>query len=68
MKNVLLQIALIRKIRNDLYNYLLIENILTFYNAIILIKSVVNKNKNECYYNIFLEKGLCKDESNTEYF
>ena len=68
MKNVLLQIALIRKIRNDLYNYLLIEKILTFYNAIILIKSVVNKNKNECYYNIFLEKGLCKDESNTEYF
>ena len=68
MKNVLLQIALIRQIKNDLYNYLLIEKILTFYNAIILIKSVVNKNKNECYYNIFLEKGLCKDESNTEYF
>ena len=68
MKNVLLQIALIRQIKNDLYNYLLIEKILTFYNAIILIKSVVNKNKNEYYYNIFLEKGLYKDKSNTEYF
>ena len=26
------------------------------------------KNKNECYYNIFLEKGSYKDKSNTEYF
>ena len=33
-----------------------------------LIKSVVNKNKNGYYYNIFLEKGLYKDKSNTEYF
>ena len=57
---MLLQIALIRKIRNDLYNYLLIEKILTFYNAVKLIKSVVNKNKNKYYYNIFLEKGLYK--------
>ena len=32
----------------------------------ILIKSVVNKKKNECYYNIFLEKGSNKNESNTE--
>ena len=32
------------------------------------IKSVVNKNKNEDYYNIFLEKGSYKDKSNTEYF
>ena len=31
-----------------------IEKILTFYNVIILIISVVNKNKNNYYYNIFL--------------
>ena len=34
----------------------------------ILIKSIVNENKNNCYYNIFLEKGTCKDKSNTRYF
>ena len=34
----------------------------------ILIKSVVNKNKNEYYYNIFLEKGSYKDKSDTRYF
>ena len=32
------------------------------------IKSVVNKNKNKYYYNIFSEKGSYKDRSNTEYF
>ena len=35
---------------------------LTFHNVIILIKLVVNKNKNKCYYNIFLEKGSYKDK------
>ena len=44
------------------------EKILTSHNLIILIKSVVNKNKNNYYYNIFLEKGQYKDKSNTEYF
>ena len=39
----------------------------TFHNVIILIKSVVNKNKNDYYYNIFLEKGLYK-EPDTQYF
>ena len=39
------------------YNSLPIEKILTFHNVIILITSVVNKDKNEYYYNIFLEKG-----------
>ena len=34
----------------------------------ILIKSIVNENKNNYYYNIFLEKGTCKDKSNTRYF
>ena len=57
-----------REIRIDLCNSFPTEKILTFHNVIILIKSVVNKNKNEYYYNIFLEKGLYKDKSNTEYF
>ena len=52
----------------DSYNSLPIEKVLTFHNAIMLIKSVIHKNKNNCYYNIFLEKGLHKDKSNTEYF
>ena len=55
------------KIRIDSYNPLPIEKILTFY-VVILIKSVVNKNKNEHYYNLFLEKGFYKDKSNTQYF
>ena len=45
-------------------NYLPIQKILTFHNVILLIKSVINKNKNKYYYNIFLEKGLYKDKSN----
>ena len=49
------------RIRIDSYNSLPIEKILTFHNVIIYIKSVVNKNKNYYYYNIFLEKGLYKD-------
>ena len=32
------------------------------------IKSVVKKNENKYYYNIFLEKGSHKDKSNTQYF
>ena len=56
------------RIRIDLYNSLPIEKILTFHNIIILVKSVFNKNKNEFYYNIFLEKGSYKDKSSTEYF
>ena len=31
----------------------------------VLIKSVVNENNNNYYYNIFLEKGYYKDKSNT---
>ena len=56
------------RIRIDSNNSLPIEKILTFNNVIILIKSVVNKNKNEYYYNILLEKSLYKDKSNTQYF
>ena len=36
---------------------------MTFHNVTILIMSVVNKNKNKCYYNIFLEKGSYKGSS-----
>ena len=56
------------RIRIDSYNSLPIEKILTFYNVTILIKSVVNENKNHYYYNIFLEKGSNKHKSNTQYF
>ena len=48
------------KIRIDSYNSLAIKKILTLHNVIILFKSVVNKNKNKYYYNIFLEKVSCK--------
>ena len=56
------------KIRIDSYDSLPIEKMFTFHNVIILIKSVVNRNKNEYYYNAFLEKYSYKDISNTEYF
>ena len=35
---------------------------------LLLIKSVVNKNKNRNYYNIFLEKSSYRDKSDTRYF
>ena len=38
------------------------------HNAIILIKSVLNEDKNEYYFNIYLEESLYKDKSNAEYF
>ena len=36
--------------------------------SLILIKWVVNKNKNNYCYNICLENGFYKDKSNTKYF
>ena len=56
------------RIRIDSFNYLPIEKIWTFQNVIILIKSVVNKNKNNYYCNMFLEKGSYEDKSNIQYF
>ena len=44
------------KIKVDSYNFLPLEKTLTFHNVIILIKSVFNKDKNNYYYNIFLEE------------
>ena len=35
-----------------------IERILTLHNVTIHIKSVLNEDKNHCYYKIFLEKCL----------
>ena len=55
-KKVALQIVLIIILEKSE----LTQEILTFHDVIILIKSVVSKNKSKCYYNIFLEKGLCK--------
>ena len=55
-------------IRLDSYNSFPIEKILSFHNVIILVKSIVNKNKSEHYYSMFLEKGSFKDKSNTRYF
>ena len=44
------------RIRFASYDSLTIKKELNFHNVIILFKSVVNKNKNEYYYDIFLEK------------
>ena len=38
------------------HNSLLLEKILTLHNVIIHIKSIFNDDKNNCYYNVFLEK------------
>ena len=44
------------KIKVDSYDSLPIEKRLTLHNVIILIKSVLNKDKNQYYYKICLEK------------
>ena len=44
--------------RIDSYDSLPIEKILTFHNVIMLIKSAVNKSKNE-YYIIYFYKKVC---------
>ena len=44
------------KIKVDPYDSLPIEKILTLYNVIIFIKSVLNKDKNHYSDKIFLEK------------
>ena len=54
------------RIRIDSWKSLPIKKAQFFYNLIIPIKSVVNKNENNYYYSIFLEKGLYKDKSNTK--
>ena len=44
------------KIKIDLYDSLPLEKTMTLCNVIILVKLVWNKDKNNYYYNIFLEK------------
>ena len=44
------------KIKIDSYDSLPIEKILTLHNVIILIKSVLSKDKNHYYYKTFLQK------------
>ena len=44
------------KIKVDPYDSLPIAKILALHNLLILIKSVLNKDKNHFYYSIFLEK------------
>ena len=44
------------KIKVDSYDSLLIEQIFALHNVIIPIKSVLNKDQNQYYYNKFLEK------------
>ena len=59
VKKVVFQIALIIILQeSELIHVIiyLLKKILAFHNAIILIMSVLNKNKNEYSYNIFLEK------------
>ena len=46
------------KIKFDFYDCLPIEKTLTLHKVIIPIKSVFNKDRNDYYYNIFLEKCL----------
>ena len=59
VKKVVFQIVLIIILQESELNHVIIyllKKILAFHNAIILIMSVLNKNKNEYSYNIFLEK------------
>ena len=46
------------KIKIDSYDSLPLEKILVLHNVITLIKSVLNKDQNHYYYNIFLEECL----------
>ena len=45
----------------DSYKFLLLERTFNFHNVKKLIKSVCNKDKNNCYYNILLEKRSYKN-------
>ena len=70
-KKVVLQILLIIILEKPELIYTILylsKKYFTLDNVIILVKSVVNKNKNNHYHNIFLEKGSSKDKSDTQYF
>ena len=55
------------KIKVDSYDSLPLGKTMTFHDFIILIKSVFNKDKNNYYYNIFLEKGSIKQMDSLEF-
>ena len=44
------------KTKVNSYDSLPVDKTLTLHNVVILIKSVLNKDKNHCYYKIFLEQ------------
>ena len=46
------------KIKVDSFDYLPIKKTMTLRDVMIFIKSVLNKDKNDYYYEIFLEKCL----------
>ena len=46
------------RIKVDSYDSLPLEKTLSLHNVMILIKSVFNRNQNNYYYDIFLEKCL----------
>ena len=71
MKKVLQIALIIIKEKSEciyIYSKFYRKYILTFHNVIVLITPVVDKNKNYYYSNLFLEKVLCKQESDTRYF
>ena len=55
------------KIKVDSCDSLSLEKTLTLHNVIILIKSVFKKDKNNCYYYTFLEKGWYELPKNNDY-
>ena len=56
------------KISVGSYYSLPLEKTLTLHNVITLIKSVLNKDQNHYYYNIFLEKCITKLKNNLGVF
>ena len=70
IKKMVLQMVLsIILERSKLIHIILsILKILTFHDVIILFKSIVDRNKNKYYYNMFLQKGLYNYKSNKQYF
>ena len=54
------------KIKVDSHNSLALEKTSTFHNMIILIKPVWNKDKNNYYYKILLEKGSYQSPKNND--
>ena len=54
---MVLHILYYAKIKVDSWDSLSLENTMTFHNAIMFIKSVFNKDKNNYNYNIFLENA-----------